>query len=158
VSEPAEPMRLITTVSSNHATVEVKAEYVVVDGVNRPSRFAVTGPTGYRAQLPACLRDDCLAGKLTACRKEYGHIETVAAWLKHCQTYCHGWHEDSVERFALDVLSTYGAGVRAGTLNTAYGNKNRASRTVGVRRGSRYVRQRLIPAPGWPNLEAEGVA
>lgn len=147
-------MRVIATFSSDHATVEVRAEYVVVDGAQRASRFIVTGATGYRAVLPACLRDDCTAGKLEACRKPDRHIQTVNTWLKHLKTHCHGWHETNIERFALDVLATYGAGVRAAVLNTVYGNQHQASRSVGVRRGSRYVRSTLIAVPSWPDPEA----
>lgn len=143
-------MTTINVLSNKHASVEVQAEYVEINGTKRVSCFSVVGSTGYHASLPACLRDECAAGELEVCCKPNGHVQTVATWLKHIKTHCHGWHETNVERFALDVLSTYGAGVRAATINTVYGNDNRASRTVGPR--PRAIGRRpgdFVPAPGW---------
>jgi hypothetical protein len=67
----------------------------------------------YVAHLPPCLRDECREGRLTECKKPYGHISEVKAWLKHSATHCHDWHEASARRFAEQVLKTYGKPVPA---------------------------------------------
>lgn len=83
-----------------------------VDGSLRPVRFEVTTSTSYRATLPACLRDDCAEGKTTSCTRTLNdrHMHpgmSVAAWLRHNQTHCHGYHLPRVEKFRDAVARTY---------------------------------------------------
>lgn len=88
---------------------------------NRGEVFLVTGSSGYRAELRACLRDECQAGRFTPCAIRPGGVthqhavngkNTVNVWLAHIKTHCHGWHWPSVESFAERVLKTYGTGAR----------------------------------------------
>lgn len=122
----------------------ITMETVVVAGQERASKFIVTGPQQFRAELPACLRDECAAGQLTPCIKPSGHIETVAAWLKHTKTHCHGWHLPKVEAFAAAAAKTHGDKTRA-KQHTLPGI------TPWMRRVSRG--SILAPCPSWPVVE-----
>lgn len=100
-------------IESRHGWVEVVEQTL---GVHR---FVVIGSSGYRAELVAHDFDLCTDGTLTPCvtplTTHYGSQHTVNgkssldAWFKHCETHCHGWHWPTVERFAREVLATYGA-------------------------------------------------
>lgn len=85
--------------------VQITEETVILqaDGSVRVSRFIVTTSSGFRAVLPACMRDECAAGYLIPCTRPNNHITTVPAWLRHCETHCHGWHRERVEAFAESV-------------------------------------------------------
>ncbi len=105
-------------IESRHGWVEVVEQ-------TPTSRFVVIGRGygtdrhEYRAQLPVCLFDLCTDGTRTPCvtplTTHYGRQHAVNgkssidAWLKHCETHCHDWHWPTVERFAREVLATYGA-------------------------------------------------
>lgn len=87
--------------------VEIATETVVIEGRERVSKFVVTGPAAFLAELAGCLRDECAAGQLAPCIKPRGHIETVDAWLRHIKTHCHGWHAEKVEAFAAAVAKPW---------------------------------------------------
>lgn len=83
-----------------------------IDGAVRPVRFAVTTSTSYRATLPACLRDDCAQGKTISCTRKLDDRHqhsgmSVAVWLRHSRTHCHGWHLKRAESFRDAVARTY---------------------------------------------------
>lgn len=82
------------------ATVTVTADLGVCDGDQPvPVRYIVTGSSGYRATLPACICE-----VRTPCPKAPDHSQDA----EHRRTYCHGWHlPGRIERFANDVLKTY---------------------------------------------------
>ncbi|TDB84225.1 hypothetical protein E1091_17660 [Micromonospora fluostatini] len=91
-----------------------------------PVRFEVTASSGYRATLPACWRDECAAGAVTACPKPADHARVDnQANREHNRTHCHGWHWPSVERFARGVLATFGSAAKTET-----------TQRIGVRPGS----------------------
>ncbi|MFD6638358.1 hypothetical protein ACFWDN_21355 [Micromonospora chalcea] len=101
-------MSTVKTFSGRHGAVTITEE---------GGTFVVVGSSGYRATLPTCRRDDCEAGRVRPCATPTGargqHAvngkTSVAAWLDHSREFCHAWHWPSVERFAGDVLKTYGA-------------------------------------------------
>ncbi|SCL32852.1 hypothetical protein GA0070616_4571 [Micromonospora nigra] len=107
-----------------------------------PVRFEVTTPTGYRAILPACpceIEDP----RRKPCALRYGHGKSVKG-ADGCDGSnsvangrCHDWHWPSAERFARDVLATFGTGT-----------KTRTTQTVGVARGSLYIESSLL---AWPS-------
>jgi hypothetical protein len=112
---------------SKHGAVEVvyTGDLPLVEQPLGGPYFVVLGtPGSFRAELRACLFDDCLNGKRECCAirltTHHGFQHAVKldngktshgtdAWLKHTRTHCHDWHWPTVERFALDVLATYGA-------------------------------------------------
>lgn len=117
-------------IESRHGAVEIVEQTLT-------GKFVVTGSSGYRAELTACLFDLCVGGERVSCAKplttHYGFQHavngksSVDAWLKHCETHCHGWHWPKIEAFAREVLATYGA------------KPARSKATVGMPRGSVYA-------------------
>lgn len=99
-------------IESKHGWVEIVEQTLTW-------RFVVIGSSGYRAELVACAFDLCADGTKVSCvtplTTDRGHRHAVGgksnldAWHKHCETHCHGWHWPTVERFAREVLATYGA-------------------------------------------------
>lgn len=72
----------------------------------------------YRAELHACLRDECANGDMMECTVSLtgnhqhqidGRNASVDTWLKHIRTHCHGYHNGRVQRFAQDLAKTYGS-------------------------------------------------
>lgn len=118
--------------------VEIATETVMVAGSERVAKFIVTGPLSFRAELPACLRDECAAGRLTPCVKPSGHIEAVDAWLRHIKTHCHGWHAVKVGTFAAAIVKPWRAKPRT------------LPRVAPWMRTARGV---LAPCPSWPVVE-----
>lgn len=99
------------TLTSKYGTVEVTVVTATrKDGAAVPTHFEVTGSSSYRAVLAACLHDDY--GPKFNCPKRYGHGVPGKAKDRdeHNRTHCHGWHQESVLRFAQDVLKTYKGG------------------------------------------------
>lgn len=83
-----------------------------IAGAVRPVRFEITTSTGYRATLPACLRDDCAEGKTISCTHmlDDQHMHSgmsVVRWLRHIRTHCHGYHLPRAEKFRDAVARTY---------------------------------------------------
>jgi len=105
-------------IESRHGWVEVVEQTLI-------SRFVVIGSSGYRAELPVCLFDLCTDGTRTPCvtplathynrQHAVNGKSNIDAWHKHCETHCHEWHWPTVERFAREVLATYGSKPAAGT-------------------------------------------
>lgn len=122
--------------------VEIATETVTVEGGQRVAKFIVTGPQRYRAELPGCLRDECAAGHLAPCVKRPGHIQAVDAWLRHIKTHCHGWHRETVEAFAAELVKPY---------------KPKPCPLPGVthwmRARNRARGQVFAPCPSWPVVE-----
>jgi hypothetical protein len=85
-------------------------------GTDRVLRFNVTCGR-FRAELPACLRDDCASGYVRQCtvkvdyRKQHptGGKNSYQAWQSHAKRFCHDWHRDRVEAFAAEIAHTYGS-------------------------------------------------
>ena len=137
----------MTTYTSRHGTVTVTEETAETDWAGTlVVRYVVTSSSGYRATLPACCSDRCVSGDLVCCttptgdrgQHSVGGKSSVAAWLAHSTTHCHGWHAPTVERFAQDVLKTVGTRPARKQLTlpgvTAYMRNGRV----------------LVDCPGWP--------
>lgn len=121
----------VVKIQSKHGSVEIVEQTLA-------ARFVVLGSSGYRAELPVCLNDLCANGTRVPCAipltTHYGHqhsvkvdgkvANSVDAWLRHTQTHCHDWHWPTVERFAREVLATYGArpALASGKSGVARGN------------------------------------
>jgi hypothetical protein len=70
-----------------------------------PAVFVVTTSTGYRAELEACLRDDCFTNKAPLrCVKD-----NCPESSRH---HCHRTHIEHASVFAAKVGKTYGSAVR----------------------------------------------
>jgi len=132
---------VIHELTSRHGVVTVAEESATrKDGIVVVVRYVVSGSSGYRAVLPACIRDDCIDGRVAPCEIRTGDRAqhavagktSVSAWLAHSRTHCHGWHEVNARRFAREVLATYGTGRRRGKPHT-----------VGV--STRYSYRDLVP-------------
>lgn len=83
---------------------------VMIEGVARAYRFEITTSTGYKAALPACLRDFC--DKRVNCTRKINSRGmhsgmSVDKWLEHSQTHCHGYHLVRAQQFRDAVLATY---------------------------------------------------
>lgn len=132
------------TFTTRHGAVTVTREDVADNGGTLRPSFVITTPTGYRATLTECLRDDCAEGRVTPCatptgdrgQHSVGGKTSVNAWLAHSAKHCHATHEVSAYAFAERVLKTF-----------APAPKKLAAQAVGVARGSRYVERALMPLP-----------
>ncbi|MDG4792732.1 hypothetical protein [Micromonospora sp. WMMD1082] len=88
-----------------------------------PLRFEITTSSGYRATLTACGRDECREGTVIPCPKPETHSRTSnPANREHNRSHCHAWHWPSIERFAGEVLKTYGAKTRPGQVGVPRGS------------------------------------
>lgn len=107
----------------------VEASIAYVGNAAGRTDAIVTTPTGYRAVVELCDRDDCRAGSIKPCvtklndrhQHDVGGRSSVNAWLRHTKTHCHGWHRERVEVLAADVVRTYGTGRKLRALNTLRG-------------------------------------
>lgn len=110
------------------AFVHMREIVTMTDSGVMPLRFEVSTSTGYLATLPACGRDECMAGTVTPCALRYGHTKSAkgangcdgSASVRNGR--CHAWHWPSVERFAGEVLKTYGAKVKPGQVGVPRGS------------------------------------
>src|SRR4051812_24434378 len=106
-------------VTAEHTTNPGRGVWVLLTTISAmlstgvyPARFEITTSTGYKAILPACLRDDCLAGAIVSCGKA-AHLHGQPAsigypkWREHARTHCHSWHLAHAEAFAAEVGKTY---------------------------------------------------
>lgn len=101
----------MSTLTSKRATVEVELTKrtrtisTPTGPVEQTEAVYVVTSGKYRAELPACDRDECTRhhiGRLP-CPKPGRHTEEP----RHNRDYCHNWHDESVETFAKQVLATY---------------------------------------------------
>lgn len=138
------------TFTSRRGAVTLSAETATVDGLGEVvTAYVVTSPSGYRATFRACLFDLCLSGERKPCTTPTGakgqHAvngkTSVDAWLEHEREYCHGWHAETAERFARDVLKTYGTRPK--------------SRQLALPGITPYMIQRwaVVDCPAWPVVE-----
>lgn len=130
---------LRSTVKGRTITVSVTAVMMFVKWSEGPvpSQYIVTSNTGFRAELKACIRDECLSGEIKqcTCRGEKAH-GSVNKWLAHSRGHCHEWHVDRVSELARGILKSY--------KSTGSG-----TRSVGAARGSHQTRD-YVPCPSWP--------
>lgn len=103
------------TLDSRYGSVTVTAETTEwADGTLWVLRYVITTPTGYRAVLSACQRDECrLTAELKTCARLVGDNGRhsgmkLGEWEVHIRTHCHGIHAESAVEFAKKVLATYG--------------------------------------------------
>ena len=103
------------TLSNRYGSATVRAiTATLATGEIRTLRYEITTPTGYRANIPACQRDECqLTGTLKPCVKTVGENGrhsgmSVRAWDAHCRTHCHGNRPENAVALATAVLATYG--------------------------------------------------
>lgn len=103
------------TLDSRYGSVTVTAETTKwADGTLWVLRYVITTPTGYRAVLGACQRDECqLTRELEPCMRPVGDNGrhsgmSVRQWDAHIRTHCHGNHAENAVEFARKVLATYG--------------------------------------------------
>lgn len=114
-------MTLHTPRFSRPPLLAIEEIIVEVKGVGpRVSRYIVTCGA-YRAELPACPRDECASGDIAGALKEcaikldhrhqhpVGGKTSVDAWLRHERTNCHGYHRGRVQALAELVTRTYGS-------------------------------------------------
>jgi hypothetical protein len=101
--------------------------YIIVNDDARTERglpsFEVVATCGtYRAILPACPCGD--DSDRVPCPLDYGHGKNLKGAADGClgqatagrsstRLFCHDWHREKVERFAVAVAKTYGKGLRA---------------------------------------------
>lgn len=103
-------------------TLKINDHWVAI-GWDRDGGFpmyVITTDTGYRATFPACPADECAKTGRTPCPIPTIGLDRgqhpvdgktgVDAWLWHCRTHCHGWHEVSARTMAQRILDTYSPG------------------------------------------------
>jgi hypothetical protein len=90
-----------------------------------PSEFVIRTSTGYRAVLPACWRDECVApsGPVRCVRKDCPESS---------RTHCHRTHIEHAEVFAAEVAATYRQPLRKTSLAGLLAHPKRV-RNVGVK-------------------------